>query len=251
VSNKTVVNKSLEELRLLPFYDITVTRIRRSGIDISPTPQSRLRLGDRLMIAGEKTSMQEIARRLGNEDKRLSETDILPIFLGILLGIVIGRLQIDLSNVTSFKLGNTGGILVVAILLSHLGKTGPILWSLSPAANQLLRQLGLLFFLSAVGTKAGANLVHTVTEYGLNLFLVGMVLTLVPMIVGGVFGHYVLRLNMLTLLGVLAGAMTSTPGLGAVDAMTDSNAPSVGYATVYPMALVLVILSVQVLTHLL
>ena len=250
VSNKEVVNKSLEELRLLPLFDVTVTRIRRSGIDISPTPHSRVRLGDRLMIAGEKEQMQRVIQRLGNEDKRLSETDVLPIFLGIILGILLGKLELDLPGVASLKLGNTGGILMATILLSKIGKTGPILWSLSTAANQLLRQLGLLLFLSAVGTKAGANLVHTITEYGPSLFLVGMLLTLAPMILGGFFGHYALRLNFLTLLGVLTGAMTSTPGLGAVDAMTDSNAPSVAYATVYPVALVCVILCVQVLTRL-
>ncbi len=249
VTNKEVVNKSLEELRLLPLYNITVTRIRRSGIDIAPMPQSRVRLGDRLMITSEKERMQRVIQRLGNEDKRLLETDVLPIFLGIILGILLGKLQLDLPGVASFNLGNTGGILTATILLSKLGKTGPILWSVSGAANQLLRQLGLLFFLSAFGTKAGANLVHTVTEYGPSLFLVGMLLTVVPMLLGGLFGHYVLRLNVLTLLGVLTGAMTSTPGLGAVDAMTDSNAPSVGYATVYPVALVCVILCVQIITR--
>ena len=247
VTNKAVVNKTLEQLRLVPSYNVTVTRIRRSGVDISPTSQSRLRFGDSLMIACEKENMKQVIRCLGNEDKRLLETDVLPVFLGIVLGLLLGKLHVNLPGVTSVSLGSTGGILLVTILLSKLGKTGPILWSISGSANQLLRQLGLLFFLSAVGTKAGANLVGTIIEYGPMLFIVGICLTLIPMIIGIVLGHYVFRMNFLTLLGVITGAMTSTPGLGAVDSMTDSNAPSVAYATVYPIALVCVIICAQIL----
>lgn len=247
VTNKDVVNRTLKELRLIPSYNVTVTRIRRSGVDISPTPQSRLRFGDSLMIACEKENILRVIQCLGNEDKRLSETDVLPIFLSILLGILLGKLTLHLPDVTSLSLGSTGGILSVTIILSKIGRTGPIIWSISGTANQLLRQLGLLFFLSAVGTKAGASLVDTVMEYGPMLFIIGAFLTLIPMIVGVLLGHYVLRMNFLTLLGVITGAMTSTPGLGTVDTMTDSNAPAVAYATVYPIALVCVIICAQII----
>ena len=246
-SNKAVVNKTLEELRLIPSYNVTVTRIRRSGIDISPAPQSRLRFGDSLMITCEKEHMKRVRQLVGNESKRLFETDVLPIFLGIFAGILLGKLNVYLPGLSPVNLGSSGGILLVSIILSRIGKTGPILWSISGAANQLLRQLGLLFFLSAVGTKAGANLIETITDYGLMLFIVGMFLTLIPMIVGVVIGHYLLHINFLTLLGVITGSMTSTPGLGAVDSMTETNAPSVAYATVYPVALVCVIICSQIL----
>jgi putative transport protein len=249
VTNKNVVNKTLEELHLTPLYNVTVTRIRRSGIDISPTAHSRIRFGDSLMIVCEKENMQQVIRSLGNEDKRLSETDVLPIFTGIVLGILLGKLYLQLPGITSLSLGSTGGILIVTILLSKIGKTGPIIWSISGTANQLLRQLGLLFFLSAVGTKAGASLVDTIMKYGPMLFIIGALLTLIPMIVGVLLGHYILRMNFLTLLGVITGAMTSTPGLGAVDAMTDSNAPPVAYATVYPIALVCVIICAQIIAR--
>lgn len=247
VTNKAVVNKTLAELRLIPSYNITITRIRRSGVEISPTPQSRVRFGDSLMIVCEKENMQRIIQFLGNQEKRLLETDVLPIFCGIVLGILFGKLSMHLPGGGSFNLGSTGGILMATILLSKIGKTGPIIWSISGAANHLLRQLGLLLFLSAVGTKAGATLVDTVVQYGPLLLLVAALLTLIPMLVGVVLGYYGLHTNFLTLLGVITGAMTSTPGLGAVDAMTDSNAPSIGYATVYPIALVCVIICVQLI----
>jgi putative transport protein len=148
------------------------------------------------------------------------------------------------------SLGMTGGVLVAGLLLSRLGKTGPIIWSLSGYANTLLRELGLLFFLAAVGTEAGAHLFETLAQSGLKLFAVGAALTLAPMIVGAIIGHYFFRLNILTLLGVTTGAMTSTPGLVAVTPMTESNAPAVGYATVYPAALVCMIIFSQIIARL-
>lgn len=250
VTNKKIVNKTLAFLNLRAYYNATVTRIRRSGIEISPKAQSHIRFGDRLMIACDKENMNRVIELLGNDDKRLSETDFLPIALGIVIGILFGKLRIPLFGDVIFCPGITGGVLITAIVLSRIGKTGPIIWSMSGPANQLLRQLGLLFFLAAVGTEAGVHLADTIVEYGPKLFLIGIFITLIPMIVGVLIGRYVFKMNFLTLLGVITGSMTSTPGLAAVDPMTECNAPHVAYATVYPVALVIIILCAQILGRL-
>ena len=224
-----------------------VTRVRRSGIDLSPSPDLALKFGDKLMVVGEKDGIKGVARLLGNDNKQLSDTDFFPIALGIVLGVLFGKLNISFSDSLSFSPGLTGGILMVALLLSAIGKTGPILWSMSGPANQLLRQLGLLLFLAEVGTSAGRNLVATFQESGWLLFGVGAAITLVPMLVAVIVGLFVFKINILDLLGTITGGMTSTPGLAAADSMTDSNIPSVAYATVYPIAMVFLILVIQVI----
>ena len=151
----------------------------------------------------------------GNDEKKLSDTDFFPIAAGIVLGVLFGKLNISFSDSFSFSPGLTGGILIVALILSAIGKTGPIIWSMSGSANQLLRQIGLLLFLAEVGTSAGVNLVST------------------------------FKIHILDLIGPIAGGMPSTPGLAAADSMSDSSAPSIAYATVYPIAMVFLILFIQ------
>lgn len=250
VTNKKVINKPLQELNFKAFNS-TITRIRRSSIDISPRPTSTLRFGDRVLVSANKDDMDMVLHMLGNDKKRLSETNFLPIALGIIIGVMLGEVKIPFLGLFDFKLGVTGGVLSSALILSKLGKTGPIIWSMSGSANQLLRKLGLLMFLAAVGTNAGSELVSTLKQNGLSLVLVGGTITIVPMLLAVLVGKLGFKMNMLTLLGVITGSMTSTPGLGAVDAKSSSEAASVGYATVYPVALVLMIVFSQVLTALL
>ena len=247
VTNKEVVNKSLSQLNILNTYNATITRIRRSGINISPNPSSKLQFGDKLIVACHKESMPQVSRIFGDDDRRLSDTDFFPIAVGIILGILVGKISLNFGSFT-FSLGLTGGILFVALILGRTGKTGPVMWTMTGAANQLLRQFGLLFFLASVGTSAGQNLVSTFNDYGVELFIIGVCITLIPMLISAIIGHFFLKMNLLSLLGTLTGAMTSTPGLAATDTMTDTDAPSVAYATVYPIAMVLLIVVVQLLS---
>jgi len=247
VTNKDVVKKTLGQLNILDTYHATITRIRRSGINISPSPSSTLQFGDKLIVVCHKDYMKDVSRIFGDDTSKLSSTDFLPIATGILLGILVGKLSLNFGSF-SFSLGLTGGVLMVALILGRIGKTGPILWTMTGASNQLLRQFGLLFFLAAVGTSAGASLVETFQQYGLELFGYGIIITLVPMIITALIAKFVLNLNILTLLGTLTGSMTSTPGLAAVDNMVDVDASSVAYATVYPIAMVLLIIVVQILS---
>jgi putative transport protein len=247
VTNKEVVNKTIGQINLLHTYNATVTRIRRSGINISPTPNSRLQFGDKLIIASRKDNMEMVLRIFGDDQRRLSDTDILPVALGIILGVLVGKINIALGNF-SFSPGLTGGVLIVALAVSRLGKTGPILWTMSGAANQLLRQLGLILFLASVGTGAGADIVNTFEQYGYQLFIYGGVITLVPMVLAALAGKWFFNMNLLSMLGAISGSMTSTPGLAAADSMTNTNAHSIAYATVYPVAMVLLIVVVQLIT---
>ena len=245
LTKKDMINKQLGDLNLQGNFACTVTRIRRSGIDLLPSPDLALKFGDKLIVVGEKEGIKSVARLLGNDEKRLSDTDFFPIAMGIVLGVLFGKLNISLGDGFSFSPGLTGGVLIMALFLSAVGKTGPILWSMSGPSNQLLRQLGLLLFLAEVGTSAGANLVETFREHGLLLFCSGILITLVPMIVSAVIGRAVFKISSLDLLGTITGGMTSTPGLAAVDSMTDSNIPGVAYATVYPIAMILLIIFIQ------
>lgn len=247
VTNKEVVNKTIGHINLLHTYNATITRIRRSGINISPTPNSKLQFGDKLVIASSKANMEMVAKIFGNDQKRLSDTDILPVALGIILGVLVGKINIVLGSF-SFSPGLTGGVLIVALILSRIGKTGPVLWTMTAAANQLLRQLGLILFLAAVGTGAGAEIVQTFEKYGMQLFLAGAIITILPMFIAAFVGKYFFKMNILSLFGAISGSMTSTPGLAAADSMTETNAHSIAYATVYPVAMVLLIVIVQLLT---
>ncbi|MFW6268420.1 MAG: aspartate:alanine exchanger family transporter, partial [Marinilabiliaceae bacterium] len=182
VTNKEAVNQALGTFNLWGNYQATVTRLRRSGIDITPSPSMKLHMGDKLTVASSHESMKQVVRIFGNDDKKLSDTDFFPIAAGIVLGILLGKLSISFGSEMTFNLGLTGGVLAVAMILSRIGRTGPVIWSMSGAATQLLRQVGLMFFLVEVGTKAGAELVDTYAEYGSKLFLIGGVITLVPML---------------------------------------------------------------------
>ncbi|HNV81443.1 MAG: TrkA C-terminal domain-containing protein [Tenuifilaceae bacterium] len=250
VTNKKLVNKKLATLSLLQNYNAVITRIRRSGIDISPSPDLPILFGDKLTVACPKNDLKALSTFMGNNDKILSDTDFFPIALGITLGILLGQLQISVANSFTFGFGLSGGILIMAIVLGGIGKTGPIMWSMSGAANQLLRQLGLLFFLAGVGTHAGVHLVETLTNSGATLFTIGIAITLIPMIITALLNKFFFKLDLFEFLGAISGGMTSTPGLAACDSLTRSNAPGKAYAAVYPIAMVILIVFVQILSRL-
>lgn len=246
VTNKKVVNKSIPELGMLTAYNAVITRIRRAGIDIVPDSRVKLQMGDKIIVIGRSEDMGAIVRIFGNSTKDLSDTDFLPIAIAIILGYVLGYISVSLGNY-AFSLGLTGGVLMVGLLLGRTGKTGPIVWTLSGSANQLLRQLGLIFFLVSVGANAGNHIVESFEQYGMELFGYGAAITIIPMILIVIIDRLWLKMNVLSFLGAVAGAMTSTPALAAVDPMTRTNAPHVAYATIYPIAMVLLIIVVKLL----
>lgn len=249
VTNKEVVNKSFSQISLFAKYSATATSIRRSGIDITPRAHTNIKYGDKIIIACAEEDVSQVSELFGDNRKSLVELDFLPISIGILIGVLIGMITIPMGA-SSFKIGLTGGVLISSIILSKIGKTGKLLWNVAGESNQLLRKLGLIFFLTAVGTNAGQNIISLLNETGYELIFVGAVITILPMIITVLFGIYFFKMNFLTLMGGLTGSMTSTPALSSIDSLSSSNAPKVAYATVYPFALVLLIVITQLIINL-
>lgn len=246
ITNKKVVNKTMVGLNLMRNFKATVTRVRRAGIDMTPHSNLTIKYGDKLLVSCSKGNVEGITQLFGDSLKRLNETSFLPVALGIVVGVVIGAISLPIGE-KGVRLGLTGGTLMAALVLSYIGKTGPVLWNLPASGNIILKQFGLLLFLTPVGLDAGAHLEETIRSYGLGLFAIGALVTVVPMIITTWLGFKVMKMNFLTLLGVLTGGMTSTPGLSAVDGVTQSEAPSVAYASVYPLALVLLVSVCQII----
>ncbi len=246
VTNKKVINKTINELHLQSKYNIIITRIRRSGVDFSATSNIRLQFGDKIKVAGTKEDIQTLTAALGDEANKIYEANYIPVAIGIVLGVLLGQLNLKIGKI-DLSLGLTGGVMAVAILLSRVRKVGPVVFSLTTAANQILRQIGLILFLVSVGAEAGSGIVSALKVDGLRMFSSGVLITLIPMIVGVLLAKYILKIDVLQLLGGITGGMTSTPGLAATASMTKTNAPGIAYATIYPIAMVLVIICVQII----
>ncbi len=245
VSNPKISGKTFAEIGLFANYETTATCIRRAGIDITPKASTKLQLGDKVTIALPKANLRQVENLFGHTRQQF-QLDFLPIAIGIILGLIIGQIKIPIMGL-NFSLGVTGGVLLSSLVLARIGRTGPILWNIAGEVNQFLRKIGLVFFLVGVGTNAGEHLVETILNNGFMLFYLGAIVTILPMIIALIYARIVLKMNFLLFLGALSGGMTSTPALSAIDSMTDSEAPKIGYATIYPFALVFMIISSQLL----
>jgi len=246
VTNKKVLNKSIPELDFQQKYNVVITRIKRTGLEFSAASDIKLQFGDKLKVVGTKEDIAKLSEIVGDEVNKVYEANYIPLALGIILGILLGQLELKIGKF-DLSLGLTGGVMAVAIALSRIHKIGPVVFSFTGAANQILRQIGLILFLSAVGTEAGSNIMSILKADGMKLLFSGVLITLFPMILGVIVAKYFLKMDVLQLLGGITGGMTSTPGLAAASSMTRANAPSVAYATIYPIAMVLMIICVQLI----
>jgi len=254
VSRKIVITqdkingKTLGSLSLTAF-GISITRINRSGIDLLASPNLTLQLGDKVSIVGEIQAIQKAEYLLGNTLKRLNEPSIVTIFVGILLGILIGSIPISFPNMPlPVKLGSAGGPLVVAILLGRFGYKLKLITYTTQSANLMIREMGICLFLASVGIGAGAQFVEAITsQNGLLWLFCGFLITVLPLIIVGFFAVKFAKFNFLTLMGVLSGSRTNPPLLAYSNSVAASDAPAVGYSTVYPLTMFLRILSAQVL----
>lgn len=249
-THRGVVGKTLGDLALRQIYGVTVTRVTRADLEMPAGPQLRIQFGDMLQLVGTEQDVARAAEALGNSARALNQTNLLAIFVGIALGVLVGVLPIHVPWMpVPLRLGLAGGPLIVAILISRVGRLGPIIWHMPLNANLALRELGLTLFLACVGLKSGENFVHTlVAGNGLSWMIAGAAVTLIPVIAGGIVGRLLLRLDFATLCGLLAGSNTDPPALSFATNMNRSEAPTVAYATVYPMTMLLRILVAQFLT---
>lgn len=249
VTAKPVLGKTLRELALDHAYGITVTRVSRGAVEMPATPDLRLQFGDTLQVVGQPESMPEATRVLGNSARELSHTNLVPIFVGITLGILAGTYPLHVHGVPApIRLGLAGGPLIVAILLSNIGRIGPVIWYMPPSANTVLRELGIVLFLACVGIKAGAHFLEVLLRGdGLAWMAAGAIITLAPLLLVGVAARLFGKLNFMSLCGLLAGSMTDPPALAFAYAIGRSDAPSVAYATVYPLTMLLRIVVAQMM----
>lgn len=249
VTKSEVVGKTLRELALNHRYGVTVTRITRADMELSVHPDLRLQFGDMLRIVGPEEAITRAAELLGNSVQELNHTRLVPIFVGIMLGVLIGCYPLTIGQMPApLRLGLAGGPLLAAIVLSRIGRIGPILWYLPANANVLLREFGITLFLSCVGLKSGAHFIEALLKGGGFLWMgVGAIVTLVPLLVVGWFVRRRLKQNYINVCGLLAGSMTDPPALAFANTVTGSDAPSVAYATVYPLTMILRILVGQLI----
>jgi putative transport protein len=248
VSNLDVADKTLAELSLPQRYGVLITRIRRGDVDMLPHGHTRLELGDRVRILARREVMPEMTKLFGDSYKALSEVNMLPLSLGIILGLLLGFIPIPLPGGLTFTLGIAGGPLVVALILGTLGRTGRLVWQLPYSANLTFRQLGLVLFLAGVGTRSGYAFIQTlISREGLVLLLSGAAITLTTALLTLIIGHKVYHIPMSLLTGMLAGLQTQPAVLGFASEQTGNDLPTIGYATVFPLATIVKILVAQLL----
>ena len=249
VTQSKMNGKRLGQLHFSSIYGVNVTRVNRSGMDIFASPDLTLQVGDRVMVVGPQDAIERVASLLGNSMKRLEHPNIVTIFVGIFLGILFGSLPIAFPGIpTPVKLGLAGGPLIVSILIGRFGYKLKLVTYTTMSANLMLREIGIALFLASVGVKAGANFVQTVVEGDGMLYVgCGFLITIIPLLIMGVFGRYYYKINYFKLMGLLAGSTTDPPALAYASQVTGSNAPAVGYSTVYPVTMFLRILTAQLL----
>jgi putative transport protein len=249
VTDRGVLGKTVSELNLDDRYGVAVTRVTRADIEMSAVPGLRLQFGDQLQIVGTPADLDNAAAAVGNSLKELNETHFIPFFIGITLGIVLGTLPIPIPGLPQpVKLGLAGGPLIVALILGRVGRIGRQVWHMPVNTNLAFREFGIALFFAAVGLGAGAKFFATVfSATGLQWLLAGACVTVLPILLAGIFARVVWKMNFMNLSGLLAGSMTDPPALAFASNIAGSNAPTVGYATVYPLTTLLRILSAQVL----
>jgi putative transport protein len=254
VTEERILGKKLSELDLKRNFDVVVSRLNRAGVELIANKDTILQFGDILNIVGPSEDIDKVAKSLGNLRSKLQHVQMLPIFIGIGLGVLLGSLPLAIPSLPApLKLGLAGGPLIVAIILARIGSIGRLYWFMPPSANLALRELGIVLFLAVVGINSGANFIETLFDGdGLSWMFYGAFITLIPLLVIGIVGRYIFKVNYLSLCGLMAGSMTDPPALAFANSIHATNgASALAYATVYPLVMCLRILSPQIIAVLL
>jgi putative transport protein len=249
VTKRQVLGKSLGELNFERAYGAVVTRVTRADVEFAANDSVHLQFGDFLFVVGSEEGVAQVGELVGNKPKVLDHPHVLPVFVGILLGVILGGLPIVLPGMPApVRLGLAGGPLIVALILSQVGRLGPLIWYLSPSANLVLREIGIVLFLACVGLKSGSRFLEVLLSgSGFYWMAAGAVLTFVPLMIVGLVARRFFKLDYPTICGVLAGSMTDPPALAFATSITKSDQPLVAYAAVYPLVMILRVFIVQVL----
>jgi len=253
VTNKKILGKSIQQLALNDRFGVTVSRVTRGGFKFTGRLDIRVKFADKLLVVGTPESISAAAKELGDSLTALDHPEILPAFLGIFLGVIVGSIPLAIPGMpTPLKLGLAGGPLIVAVILSRKRKIGPLNFFMANSANLMLRELGITIFLSCVGLNAGIKFFDVLLNGdGFYYMALSAIITFFPLMIVAIVGKAVFKVNYLSLCGVLAGATTDPPALAFANGLSSSEATNVGYASVYPLTMLLRILSGQVLAILL
>lgn len=251
VSDKSVVGKTIREVLEQKQFHGTITRLRRGDVEFVPTPDAVLELGDRILVVSRREHVSEVSRFFGDSIKSISEADYLSLSLGIVLGVFLGMIPIPLPNGLTFKLGFAGGPLVVGLILGRLERTGPIIWGMPFNANLVLRQIGLVFFLAAIGTKAGDGIRQTIAVGGWELLVAGAFITTLVTVATIIVGYRYLKLPMASVMGMMSGMQTQPACLAYANQQAQSELVNTWYATVQPASMIAKILLAQIIITLL
>lgn len=248
VTHREVLGKTVDELDLPSRLGVTITRVSRIGMEFTAVGNLRLQFGDRVRVVGDAESLDAAARILGDSLRELNLPRLLPIFVGMMLGVFIGSLPVFLPGLPApVKLGLASGPMIVAIILARIGRIGPMIWYMPHNASALVREFGIVLFLIAVGLNAGDGFFRTLsTPVGLYWLGLGALVTFIPLLIVGLFARVFLKMHFLHICGLLCGSMTS-PSLAFTNTMTPSEAPAVSFATVYPLTMILRVLLAQLM----
>jgi|UniRef100_UPI0037837DB9 putative transport protein len=251
LTNKRILGKTVRELGLEHLHNVTVTRVSRGDLIFTALPDLRLQFGDMLQLVGDDESLNAATNALGNAVHMLQETKFAAIFAGILLGVLLGLYPFRIEGLPApVRLGLAGGPLVMAILLSHLGRLGPLVMHMPINANRALRELGIILFLANVGLLSGEKFVATVfSMQGLQWVLLGILVTMLPLLIVGFVARKWHRMNFMSLCGLLSGGMTDPPALAFATSMARCDSPAIAYAAVYPLTMLLRIVAAQVIAQ--
>jgi putative transport protein len=247
VTKNPALGKSISELDLVNRLGVNITRLRRGEVEFTPGPGLRLQFGDTVLAVGESSAIGRAAEELGDSLRTLNHPQIIPIFVALAMGVLVGSIPLAVPGIpAAVKLGLAGGPLVVAIVLSRLGHFGPLIWHLPISANFILREIGIALFLACVGYSGAARFVEAIAS-GQGFLWMGYaaMITLIPLLLVGFLARVVLKLNYMPLCGMLAGSMTDPPALAFAGAISGSDAPSIAYATVYPLTMLLRVIAAQ------
>lgn len=248
ITKPEINGKTPAKLHFSSVYGVNVTRVTRQGMEMFASSDLPLQVGDRIMVVGEEVSVNRVATLMGNAIKRLDHPNIATIFIGIVLGLLFGSIPFAIPGMpVPLKLGLAGGPLIIAILIGRFGYKVKLVTYTTTSANLMLREIGLVLFLSSVGIKAGANFVHTVVAGdGLLYVLTGFLITVIPILIVGTIARLKFNFNYFTIMGMLAGTYTDPPALAYANASCSKDAPSIGYSTVYPLSMFLRIFVAQI-----
>lgn len=250
VTNENVLGKRIRDLHFKERYDVVISRLNRAGVELVASGDISLQFGDILNLVGRPSAIDAVANVLGNAQQKLQQVQMLPVFIGIGLGVLLGSIPVFVPGFpAALKLGLAGGPLIMALILGRIGSIGKLYWFMPPSANLALRELGIVLFLSVVGLKSGGDFVNTlVNGEGLSWLGYGALITAVPLITVGILARMLAKMNYLTMCGMLAGSMTDPPALAFANNLhPTSGAAALSYATVYPLVMFLRIITPQLL----